>query len=70
MSPTAARISPAAICDLPPFFTHTNSTDGVLIFGSLSDVVGQSSGSSSATAAFAVRPTPRMVADPGPVQSP
>ena len=30
MLPTILRMSPAAIWDLPPFFTQTNSTDGVL----------------------------------------
>src|SRR3954467_2244378 len=29
-APAILRISPAAICDLPPFFTQTNSTDGVV----------------------------------------
>lgn len=43
---------------------------GALVAGPLSDECGQSSRSSWATAALAVRPTPRMVAEPGPVQSP
>jgi hypothetical protein len=30
-SPAALRMSPAAIWDLPPLRTQTNSTDGVLI---------------------------------------
>lgn len=28
-SPAISRMRPAAICDLPPFFTQTNSTEGV-----------------------------------------
>ena len=31
VSPAILRISPAAIWDLPPFLTQTNSTDGVRI---------------------------------------
>ena len=30
-SPAALRMRPAAIWDLPPFLTHTNSTEGLLI---------------------------------------
>ena len=35
VSPAILLISPAAICDLPPFLTQTNSTDGV---GLVSDI--------------------------------
>ena len=68
----AACISPATVWDFPSFFTHTNSTEGVLAVEVLPrDQVSRSrSRSRSATAALAVRPTPRMVAEPGPVQSP
>src|SRR5882757_928104 len=31
VSPAVWRIRPAAICDLPAFFTHTNSTEGLAV---------------------------------------
>src|SRR6476620_4971194 len=31
VSPTVLLISPAGICDLPPFLTQTTSTDGLLV---------------------------------------
>ncbi len=38
VSPASRRMSAAAICDFPPFFTQTNSTDGRFDISSPLDV--------------------------------